>query len=242
METRREDGCTANAEDERATTGAQEGAGGASRCPADTFETAVEQGCALLRQNPAKRPLLYKTLQLIADGPVGLAAIEAELASDARCAKGGLAPYFYAQWLADAGIAERFDTDAEGNPVSRDDYPDLDDDAFDDMLEGFAYAATDAGRAVLARFSPDSRLADLLAAEPERAQVYGDVLSFLQTRRHLGQIEAYVRALPSYRALTEGRQRPVSPSVFVDKLSDAGAIEFDHGWRVREGKGEATVA
>lgn len=209
---------------------------------ADAFGRAVERGCALLRQNPSKRPLLYETLQLIAEGPVALEAIEATLLADPRCGKGGLAPYFYAQWLADAGIAERFDTDADGNPVSRADYPDLDDDAFDDMLAGFAYAANDAGRAVLARFSPDERLADLLAAEPERAQVYQDVLTFLQSRHHLGQIESYVRGLPSYQALVDGRERPVTPSVLIDKLSDAGVIEFEGGWRVREGKGEAAQA
>lgn len=202
------------------------------------FEACVARGSELLSQNPSRRPLLRKALQLMTDGPVDLRVIERTLADDPRCAKGKLAPYFYAQWLADAGIAVRYDTDANGDVVHRADYPDLDDDAFDDMLEGFAYQVTDAGREVLRRFSASVRLRELFEHEPQRQAVYEDVLAFLTERHHLGQIEAYVRALPSYAVLDQQGGGAPSPSVFVDKLSDAGAIVFDGGWIACEGRGE----
>lgn len=226
--------------DEARNGGAQALAAEEAMQPA-TFEEQVRRGCDLLQQNPAKRPLLYKTLARIAQGPVDLAVLEDELARDVRCAKGSMAPYFYAQWLADAGMARRLDTDGSGRPVNRDDYPELDDDAFDDMLAGFAYEITGAGREVLVRFSPDSRLRALYESQPQRVAVYEDLLAFLREKHHLGQIDSYVRGLASYQAYVAEHQE-LSPSVFVDKLSDAGVIAFDGGWVVQEGKGEQTLS
>ena len=59
--------------------------------------------------------------------------------------------------------------------------------------------------------------------------------------RNGGQIDSYVRGLASYQAYAAEHQE-LSPSVFVDKLSDAGVIAFDGGWVVQEGKGEQALS
>jgi hypothetical protein len=143
-------------------------------------------------------------------------------------------PYFLIQWLVDAGSLDTYELDAEGNDVTNERKEGLDEDEIDDLVADTAYRTNEAGLAVIEKFSPKNRTMELLAIVPERFDTYIEMLDFLTERRSFAEVS---KLLLGRDVLMSGRNaddRPLQPSVFIDKLADAGSIAWSDGWIITE--------
>ena len=68
----------------------------------------------------------------------------------------------------------------------------LTDDEADDLVEGFALEASDAGREVLECMAPERRLRDLFDKAPGRLSTYLDIIDFCGEPQTFKAIEALV--------------------------------------------------
>ncbi|MDR1082786.1 MAG: hypothetical protein LBL27_02835, partial [Coriobacteriales bacterium] len=80
-------------------------------------------------------------------------------------------------------------------------------------------------------------LINLFEIVPERYETFIEVLSFLETKRPFAEVDALLRGRDILSFGLESGDRPMQPSVFVDKLEAAGGIFYDNGWQITaEGK------
>ena len=192
-------------------------------------EELYERGRTLFLHNPSYMNVFLDTVDAC-DGEIHtLGELEERIASLPGYAKLKNPPYFPVSWLKEAGALEELYLDANGKIYEAKDLVALDEDAFDDLVEQYAFRATDNGRKLVSEFSPMRRLASLLEGEPARRDTYLEVLEFLREKRSFAEIE---RLLRGRDVLTTTAEEGVTlqPSMFVDKLEAAGAIAFDGGW------------
>ncbi len=198
-----------------------------------TGDEALDAGRKLLKTNPRHRIVLQRVLVACINNLVTLDEIEERIEEDPDATDKHMAPFFYAQWLVDAGLLICYDLDVQGNLITREDYPDLEDDEYDDLLEGYAYSATPEGITVATEFDPAARI--LVFAERNTAYTacYRDILEYLTTPHHLGEVTHYLKAEVLPR-LDPQDAHVKNPTKFVDELSDIGAIAFRGGWQTTE--------
>jgi hypothetical protein len=143
-------------------------------------------------------------------------------------------PYFLIQWLADAGSLDVFELDGEGDVVTDERKAGLSTDEIDDLVAETAYRVNEVGLAVIAKFNPASRLMNLLTEVPERFDTYREVLEFLTKPHSFAECDALLRDRDILRVGRDEGERPLQPSVFIDKLAAAGGIAYGDGWLITE--------
>jgi hypothetical protein len=130
-----------------------------------------------------------------------------------------------------------FELDAEGRDVTEQRKQGLSEDEIDDLVADFAFKTNDLGKALLEEFSPADRLDDLLAQVPKRRDTYLEVLEFLCEKRSYAQVDELLRGREILETGPSESDRPMQPSVFIDKLAAVGGIVYDEGWQTSpEGK------
>ena len=201
-----------------------------------TAEELLQRGRTLFLHNPAYTRVFLDTVAAC-DGTVRtLDELEERIAALPGYAKHKNPPYFPVSWLRDAGALEELYLDAEGKLYEAKDVEALDEDAFDDLVVQYAYRTTENGRTLADEFSPARRLAGLLDREPARRETYLALLEFLREKRIFPEVEHFLRGR-GLQTLTAEDGTLLQPSLFVDKLGETGAIEFDGGWTITtEGK------
>jgi hypothetical protein len=194
--------------------------------------------CKLFEQNPKNRPLLRAALHYAANDLVPLAELESHIQAQPSFGKGSPAPFFIVDWLDKAGALERYELDADGQIVDRNALADLSDDEIDDVVASYAYRATPDGLEALTSSSATARLAELLEQEPDRADTYLEILAYLREKHPLADVMSLLAGRDVLTAGRDADQAPLSPSLFVDKLSAVGAVAYsDHGWKAtKEGE------
>ena len=80
--------------------------------------------------------------------------------------------------VVDNGGIHWYEVDAQGDEITEERRANLTDDEADDLVEGFALEASDAGREVLERMAPERRLRDLFDKAPGRLSTYLDIIDF----------------------------------------------------------------
>jgi hypothetical protein len=197
-----------------------------------TFEQKVDHVVHLLLSNNLNRPALYRILVATATGPVSLFDLEALIQEMPEFKGATQPPYFLIEWLVKAEALSFTEVDAEGRPLTDERREGRTADEIDDLVEDMLIEATDVGREVLDAFDPRQRLTELLQDVPERYGSYLEVMEFLTERHSYGEVDRLLRGHPVLMSGRAPEDRPMQPSVFVDKLAAAGAIVYDEGWVV----------
>jgi hypothetical protein len=191
---------------------------------------AAQETAHLLLSNTLNRPALYRILSAVATHPLGLFDLE-ELIQTMPEYKGATQPpHYLIEWLIEAEALSFTEVDAEGMPLTDDRREGKTEDEIDDMVADMIIAITDVGQEALKAFDPQQRLTDLLQEAPERQSTYLEVLEFLAEKRSYSEIDGLLRNRPILMSGRAPGDRPMQPSVFVDKLAAAGSIIFDEGW------------
>lgn len=198
-----------------------------------TFAEKVEALDRFIHFEPLIREIDYKVL-LFCENRRDLAAIEEEIATFPEFAGATRDQYHLITELVDHGGLEYFELDGAGAVVTAERKAGLTENEVDDLVAGFAYRTTEVGRAVAERLDPRRRLADLVAAAPERAPLYEALLAFLRDKRSFAEVDTYLRGPEGFALCCETGTNGMQPSVFVDKLERAGVLAFNHGWQTTE--------
>ena len=139
--------------------------------------------------------------------------------------------------VVDNGGIHWYEVDAQGDEITEERRANLTDDEADDLVEGFALEASDAGREALERMAPERRLRDLFDKAPGRLSTYLDIIDFCGEPQTFKAIEALVRQADA-GALVGASGQSLQPSYFVDMLERSGGLVWDKGWKAT-GKGSA---
>jgi hypothetical protein len=147
-------------------------------------------------------------------------------------AKATQPPYALIEWLLDAKAIEQHDLDEQGIEVTDEQKAGKSEDEIDDLVADYAFQTNEVGLAVIAEFKPLNRLAGLLESVPERYDTYREVLEFLRVRRSMLEVDNLLRGRDILMSGRNPDDRPMQPSVFIDKLAAAGAILYNEGWQL----------
>jgi hypothetical protein len=194
----------------------------------------LEETRKLFVQNSASRNLLYSILAHCAPQRRELHELEEFIQASPEFQTTTQPPYFLIKWLVEAGSLDEVALDEAGEDITPERVVGLTEDEVYDLIGAYTYATNDVGRAIIEEFNPKHRLITLLDIAPDRYDTYVEVLGFLTQRRTYMEVDELLRGRP---VLLSGRQpgdRPMQPSVFVDKLAAAGGIGWDEGWIITE--------
>jgi hypothetical protein len=195
-----------------------------------TFEQDVERTIHLLLSNTLNRPTLYRILNATAPGPLRLFDLEELVLALPEFKKATQPPYFLIEWLVETGALSFTEVDAEGLPITDERREGKTEDEIDDLIEDMIIETTEVGKEALRVFDPRQRLAALLQDHPDRLHTYLEVLEFLMEKHSYTEIDQLLRNRPVLMSGRAPDDRPMQPSVFVDKLAAAGGIIYDEGW------------
>ncbi len=198
------------------------------------FERKLEKARALLIQNPLCRPVLYRILNSCVSKRILLGDLENSIQSMTEYQCVTQPPYFLVQWLVDTEALDLFELDLAGDTVTEESKQGLTADEIDDRIADYAFETNDVGRALIEELKPTNRLEDLVEMAPERYDTYLDVLEFLQDPHSYAEIDELLRGRDILMYGRAADDRPMQPSVFVDKLAAAGSIVYSDGWKITE--------
>jgi hypothetical protein len=198
--------------------------------PALDFEQKVERTIQLLVSNNLNRPILYRILGATAAEPMRLFDLEELIQAMPEFKSATQPPYFLIEWLVKTEALSFTEVDAQGMPITDEQREGKTEDEIDDLIEDMIIETTDVGKEALKAFDPQQRLANLLEDVPERMDTYLEVLEFLKDKHSYNDIDQLLRGRPVLVKTRAQDDRPMQPSVFVDKLAAAGGIVYDEGW------------
>ena len=196
---------------------------------------------AITRQS-LHREIYYRVLAFCADESQPLRTIEEYVAGLAPFKQAANSPYHFIEVLETAGGLERFELDEEGEVVTAERCEGLSEDEIDDLVVDFSFMTTPAGLAVVEQHTPRARLIELLDLVPERRESYVDVLAFCAHEpRSYNEICQLLQGRDALVRLVNGEPQTMQPSVFIDKLEAAAAVEWRDGWVLTD-EGRAYLA
>lgn len=195
-----------------------------------SFAQKVERINALFLRNNLNRPVLYRILTLVEAEPLTLSELEAQVYQISGFEAATQPPFALIEWLIDVEALNALDIDEEGNVLTEEQREGKSEDEIDDMIFDQLVEITEYGRGALETFNPAERLTDLLEEKPQRAATYVELLNFLREKRSYGDIDRLLRGNPILMDGIAPGDRPMQPSVFVDKLAAAGVIIYEQGW------------
>jgi hypothetical protein len=195
-----------------------------------TFEQKVDHTVHLLLSNTLNRPTLYRILSATATEPMRLFDLEDLIQATPEFKSATQPPYFLIEWLVNAEALSFTEVDAQGMPITDEQREGKTEDEIDDLIEDMIIETTDVGREVLNVFDPQQRLTELLQGHPDRLDTYLEVLEFLTEKHSYGEVDRLLRDRPVLMSGRTQGDRPMQPSVFVDKLAATGSILYDDGW------------
>ncbi|MCL1799247.1 MAG: hypothetical protein FWG23_05890 [Eggerthellaceae bacterium] len=208
----------------------------ASRLEDMAFEERVAYLTRVVMSNPMQREILYKTLKYCSSRRV-LSDVEESIAAYPEFAGATQSPYYLLLFLVNGGGIDAFDLDAEGEVVTAERKEGLGIDEIDDLVAQYAYETNEVGKYLIEEMSPKNRLVELLDIVPEYYDTYIEVLGFLEEKQSFADVDRLLRGREVLTANRNAGDRPIQPSVFIDKLEKAGGIYWEEGWRITpEGK------
>ncbi|HBT95885.1 MAG TPA: hypothetical protein DEB24_07315 [Coriobacteriia bacterium] len=201
------------------------------------LERRLEKARALLIQNPLCRPVLYRILETARDERIRLGDLETMIADMPEYDGITQPPYILMQWLVDVSTLDLFELDDAGTILTEESKQGLSADEIDDKIVDFSFKTSELGVILLKELEPAGRLEDLLTVVPERYDTYMEVLEFLKEPRSFAQIDELLRGRDILMFGKAADDRPLQPSVFVDKLAATGIVVYNNGWQITvEGK------
>jgi hypothetical protein len=199
-----------------------------------TFEEKTDAVGKLLVQNNIHRDILYRILQYCNTERCLLFILEELILESPEFSTATQPPYFLIRWLVDSGGLDEFEVDEDGTDVTPERKEGLSEYEIDDLVYSFAYETNEVGRLILEQFDPRVRLTQLLGFRPDRLDTYLDVLEFLSEKHSYSEVDALLRGRPVLLDNRDTSDRPMQPSVFIDKLAACGGITWNEGWLITD--------
>ena len=199
------------------------------------FGRMVAKVTEAVTRNPLQRELFYKVLSFCQESKP-LREIEQMVMALPGFERTSANAYHFIAVMENAGGLERFELDDEGDVVDDARKAGLTEDEIDDLVAEYAFMTTPAGQAVVEQHTPRARLIELLGLVPERRDTYIELMEFLaeepRTYNEVAQLLDGRDVL--WHLDSKGNPERMQPSVFLDKLHDAAAIEWHQGWQLSE--------
>lgn len=146
-------------------------------------------------------------------------------------------PFSYTDELIHLGYLAVSDADAPENEELSENLdeqnsqnPNIDTTEPNSDLQATLLHITDAGRTLLSQLSPEDRLGELLARNPDRFDSFVKVLDFCTATRSLQDICTFVKNTPDISRETPIDAQLLSPDFYVSELERAGGVIWDGGW------------
>jgi len=194
-----------------------------------SFEERLKHLSSSAKRNPLHREINYKTLKFCAERRI-LPEVEDFIAGCPEFKKASQSPYFLLLFLLKGGGIDTFELDEAGAVIEPAQKEGLTEDEIDDLIAQFAYQTNEVGLAFVEQMNPKNRLLEMLDIEPAYYETYTEVLEFLTEKRSMAEIDTLLRGREALMANRKPDDRPIQPSVFVDKLEKAGGIFWESGW------------
>lgn len=204
--------------------------------PAESFDERVARLERAVSRHPLHKEINLEILRFC-QGQRVLQEVEEHVLSMPQAAQATLSAYRLIANLERAGGLERFSLDADGQILTSAQLEGLTEDQVDDLVSDYAFQTTDEGETVVADASPKNRIDHLLDEDPQLMDTYAGLLSFFEEggRSYDSVCELMRGSDALLKTMTDGSTQRMQPSVFVDRLERAGAIEWDGGWTLTEG-------
>ena len=199
------------------------------------FGRMVAKVTEAVTRNPLQRELFYKVLSVCQESKP-LREIEQMVMALPGFERTSANAYHFIAVMENAGGLERFELDDEGDVVDDARKAGLTEDEIDDLVAEYAFMTTPAGQAVVEQHTPRARIIELLGLVPERRDTYIELMEFLaEEPRTYNEVTQLLDGRDVLWHLdSKGNPELMQPSVFLDKLHDAAAIEWHQGWQLSE--------
>lgn len=199
------------------------------------FGRMVAKVTEAVTRNPLQRELFYKVLSFCQESKP-LCEIEQMVMALPGFERTSANAYHFIAVMENAGGLERFELDDEGDVVDDARKAGLTEDEIDDLVAEYAFMTTPAGQAVVEQHTPRARIIELLGLVPERRDTYIELMEFLaEEPRTYNEVTQLLDGRDVLWHLdSKGNPELMQPSVFLDKLHDAAAIEWHQGWQLSE--------
>ena len=199
------------------------------------FGRMVAKVTEAVTRNPLQRELFYKLLTFCQESKP-LREIEQMVMALPGFERTSANAYHFIAVMENAGGLERFELDDEGDVVDDARKAGLTEDEIDDLVAEYAFMTTPAGQAVVEQHTPRARIIELLGLVPERRDTYIELMEFLaEEPRTYNEVTQLLDGRDVLWHLdSKGNPELMQPSVFLDKLHDAAAIEWQQGWQLSE--------
>lgn len=199
------------------------------------FGRMVAKVTEAVTRNPLQRELFYKVLSFCQESKP-LREIEQMVMALPGFERTSANAYHFIAVMENAGGLERFELDDEGDVVDDARKAGLTEDEIDDLVAEYAFMTTPAGQAVVEQHTPRARIIELLGLVPERRDTYIELMEFLAKEpRTYNEVTQLLDGRDVLWHLdSKGNPELMQPSVFLDKLHDAAAIEWQQGWQLSE--------
>ena len=199
------------------------------------FGRMVAKVTEAVTRNPLQRELFYKVLSFCQESKP-LREIEQMVMALPGFERTSANAYHFIAVMENAGGLERFELDDEGDVVDDARKAGLTEDEIDDLVAEYAFMTTPAGQAVVEQHTPRARIIELLGLVPERRDTYIELMEFLaEEPRTYNEVTQLLDGRDVLWHLdSKGNPELMQPSVFLDKLHDAAAIEWQQGWQLIE--------
>ena len=199
------------------------------------FGRMVAKVTEAVTRNPLQRELFYKVLSFCQESKP-LREIEQMVMALPDFERTSANAYHFIAVMENAGGLERFELDDEGDVVDDARKAGLTEDEIDDLVAEYAFMTTPAGQAVVEQHTPRARIIELLGLVPERRDTYIELMEFLaEEPRTYNEVTQLLDGRDVLWHLdSKGNPELMQPSVFLDKLHDAAAIEWHQGWQLSE--------
>ena len=199
------------------------------------FGRMVAKVTEAVTRNPLQRELFYKVLSFCQESKP-LREIEQMVMALPGFERTSANAYHFIAVMENAGGLERFELDDEGDVVDDARKAGLTEDEIDDLVAEYAFMTTPAGQAVVEQHTPRARIIELLGLVPERRDTYIELMEFLaeEPRTYNEDTQLLDGRDVLWHLDSKGNPELMQPSVFLDKLHDAAAIEWQQGWQLSE--------
>ena len=199
------------------------------------FGRMVAKVTEAVTRNPLQRELFYKVLSFCQESKP-LREIDQMVMALPGFERTSANAYHFIAVMENAGGLERFELDDEGDVVDDARKAGLTEDEIDDLVAEYAFMTTPAGQAVVEQHTPRARIIELLGLVPERRDTYIELMEFLaEEPRTYNEVTQLLDGRDVLWHLdSKGNPELMQPSVFLDKLHDAAAIEWQQGWQLSE--------
>ena len=199
------------------------------------FGRMVAKVTEAVTRNPLQRELFYKVLSFCQESKP-LREIEQMVMALPGFERTSTNAYHFIAVMENAGGLERFELDDEGDVVDDARKAGLTEDEIDDLVAEYAFMTPPAGQAVVEQHTPRARIIELLGLVPERRDTYIEIMEFLaEEPRTYNEVTQLLDGRDVLWHLdSKGNPELMQPSVFLDKLHSAAAIEWHQGWQLSE--------